>query len=289
MKLMLTCAGHRHKHCPIEGESEQSWRGDGEGVLRVWNNFCAPLPLSATAAAAALLLACVGISCRNLPPPPPSLQCSTLWSCAARDSLQILLGQIPSHSWIPPPPLLRPCQAERAINWLIKRRVASFSLSLSLYLLTRLIAAQLTYNLDIAFDLPSPYGAREMAAHSLHTLHLPLAPLASCRVATRCLSLLLRSLLLLPLRVVFVALPIDQWQLQTVPQTPLPCPATLLLLSSHICRTVSKTRSATRVAYGTRHCRRGYCRVAPSYSPANYPLSSSLDLTNELQPLLSYV
>lgn len=30
-------------------------------------------------------------------------QRSTLWSCAARDSLQILLGQIPSHSCTPTP------------------------------------------------------------------------------------------------------------------------------------------------------------------------------------------
>lgn len=197
-------------------------------------------------------MACVGISCRNLPPPlPPPLQCSTLWSCAARDSLQILLGQIPSHSWTPSaacttPPLRRPWQAERAINWLIKRRVASFSPSLSLPLLpTRLIAVQLTYNLDIAFDLPSPYGAREMVAHSLHTLHLPLA---SCRVATRCLSLLLRSLLLLPLRVVFVALPIDQWQLQTVPPTPLLSYS--LLIFAEQCQRQG-------LLYGTRHCRRG--------------------------------
>lgn len=182
----------------------------------------------------------------------------------------------PLHS-LPQPPLLHPWQAERAINWLIKRRVASFSLPLSPSLPTRLIAVQLTYNLDIAFDLPSPYGAREMVAHSLHTLHLPLA---SCRVATRCLSLLLRSLLLLPLRVVFVALPIDQWQLQTVPPTPLLSYS--LLIFAEQCQRQG-------LLYGTRHCRRGYSRVAPSYSPANYPLAPTIDLTNELQPLLSYV
>lgn len=84
---------------------------------------------------------------------------------------------------LPAIPLLHPWQAERAINWLIKRRVASFSLSLS-PLRTRLIAAQLTYNLDIGFDLPSPYGAREMVAHSLHTLLLPLVPRCNTLLVT---------------------------------------------------------------------------------------------------------
>lgn len=60
-----------------------------------------------------------------------------------------------------------------------------FVLALSLSpLRTRLIAAQLTYNLDIGFDLPSPYGAREMVAHSLHTLLLPLVPRCNTLLVT---------------------------------------------------------------------------------------------------------
>lgn len=189
---------------------------------------------------------------------------------------QAIHGPPPQPAPPTPAPPLASGTCHKLANQATRRFVLSLSLSLPL-LPTRLIAVQLTYNLDIAFDLPSPYGAREMVAHSLHTLHLPLA---SCRVATRCLSLLLRSLLLLPLRVVFAALPIDQWQLQTVPPNPLLSYSLLIFVEQ--CQRQG-------LLYGTRYCRRGYSRVAPSYSSANYPLAPTLHISNELQPLQPYV
>lgn len=144
----------------------------------------------------------------------------------------------PLHS-LPHPPLRRPWQAERAINWLIKRRVASFSLSPLDWLLS---------SWHIIWISPSicqvPTGhARWLLTRFTHStcllLHAALQHAACHFCCGRCCCCCCCHCVWSLSHCRLISGNCRQFHHPS-------CLATLLLLSSHICWTVSKTRSAVR-------------------------------------------